>query len=493
LSVIQREGRYRFKERIGAGAFGEVFRAEVEGGGAYCRDVAIKVFRSADPRDATLKELFATEASILRDLRHGNIVQVLDAGELDGQPYLVMELVEGCDLARILRQAKESGERLPLGASLHIFEQTAQGLSFAHSRVGQKQHRVVHRDLSPKNILISADGVVKIADFGIARVLEQPSRTMSGVIKGTPLYMAPEQIFGDRADERTDVFALGLILREMLSGEHPLEAAHTEGFSALRAAALAGIPRLQAEGPVDEALVDIVARAVEAEPEDRHQSVELFLREVVAWRAERNLEVSFSALAPIASRDNATAKTFNLKIAAPDRPERPTVEAPQPAADASPKRMLIVAGMALGFVALLAVWLVTRWRGDSDDRVEVASAVAETESTMVAGPTGKSPPVTPSLPADAVVTGLAERPQPAVNTSVRDLGRKKRAPKRTLRVNLMPYADVLIDGKYVGTTPLEAKLSVGPHRMELRNPKTGLRKRRTIHIETNAENVITEW
>ncbi|MCM2255420.1 MAG: protein kinase [Vicinamibacteria bacterium] len=204
--------KYRILERIGAGAMGEVFKARDEG---LDRVVALKTIleRAGDDAPEERRERFRREAQAAAGLTHPNIVTIYDFGEADGRCYLAMELLEGEDLSDALRR----GPLGPLPARLALLAQAGAAVGFAHAK------GVVHRDLKPANIRLLPGGGLKILDFGLARI-EGSDATRSGQVLGTPHYMSPEQVRGERADARSDVFALGAIGYEVLSGRKPFPA-----------------------------------------------------------------------------------------------------------------------------------------------------------------------------------------------------------------------------------------------------------------------------
>lgn len=196
-------GKYKIDSLLGKGGMGEVYKAHDATLGRF---VALKIMRGPSLDDATAKERFVREAQAAGGLRHPNIVTVYDLGEVDNQMYIAMEFIIGQDLEKIIKDRVS----LTVEEKLNIMIQVCEGIHYAH------KHQIVHRDLKPSNIRIDDEGVVKIMDFGIAK-LESSSMTASGTIMGTPYYMSPEQVRGIRVDSRSDIFALGAILYELLA------------------------------------------------------------------------------------------------------------------------------------------------------------------------------------------------------------------------------------------------------------------------------------
>jgi serine/threonine-protein kinase len=226
VSAARRLGRYELGEIIGTGGAAEVVRARIVGAGDFHKDVVIKRLRAELRDNAEAREGFVREAMLARKLQHGNVVQTLDLGDDDGAPYIVLELVEGCTLQRLVDDVDKGGPRIPLAATLYVVEQLATALQYVHGVRGDDGAPLglVHRDVKPSNVLLGKGGIVKLSDFGIARAAAMGNDTLPGFIKGTALYLAPEQAAGRPIDARVDVFALGLVLRRMLVGDGGLDA-----------------------------------------------------------------------------------------------------------------------------------------------------------------------------------------------------------------------------------------------------------------------------
>ena len=212
---LDRIGKYRVVGKIGKGAMGEVYKAHDP---LLNRFVALKTIAPALAADPDFKKRFQREAQSAAQLNHPNIITVYDFGDEQGLTYMAMELLEGVDL----REAIRSRALGHLGRKLEVMEQICDGLAFAHSR------GVVHRDLKPGNIHLQPSGHVKILDFGLARVAAS-DMTKTGTVMGTPHYMSPEQVRGQKADARSDVFSLGAVFYEILCNHRPFEADSVHG------------------------------------------------------------------------------------------------------------------------------------------------------------------------------------------------------------------------------------------------------------------------
>ena len=261
-------GKFKIVDKLGAGAMGEVYRAHDS---VLGRDVAIKVLTGKLIDDERARERFVREARSAAQLNHPNIITVYDFGEEQGLAFMAMELLDGADLRELLAQGKLTSLEDKLG----IMEQILDGLAFAHAR------GLVHRDLKPGNVRVLPNGRVKIMDFGLARRGEDGAAT--GVIMGTPFYMAPEQAQGERATARSDVFSLGAMFYEMLAGRRPFTG---PSIPAVLFAVAHREPEPLATLVPDlpPGLATVVARALSKKPEDRYADAAEMLQTLrVAW------------------------------------------------------------------------------------------------------------------------------------------------------------------------------------------------------------------
>ncbi len=467
MSAPERLGRYRIGERIGEGGMGVVYRAESDGAAGFAKTVAIKCIRPALARDERVRAALIDEARLAQRLEHGNIVQVLDLGADGDIPFVVVEYVDGVPLKELL-----DGPRLDIADALYIVEQVAAALDYAHGLTDQsgRPAGVVHRDVNPRNILVSREGVVKLADFGIAKALHGPSHTIPGTIKGSLGYLSPEQAIGGAQDARTDQFALGVVLYELVSGKNPLDAAGD--VAEYRALLDAGIPPL----PGDEALAAIVARACAGQPADRYERIADFRGELEAWRVARGIRTTPDGTRA-AVRDllggALTHKTRALELELASLPARHTAARP---AAAPPRRWLLPA-IAITVLALIgiAVYAVVRAPASSE-------APAPDAAPALPPPLPAPAPSPPSPPPDATPMPDAAVPRTP-------------APRRTgrLKINLLPYAEVSLGGARLGRTPIDTSVRAGRHELVLSNPETGQRTRRSITVPVGGTLEIRSW
>jgi eukaryotic-like serine/threonine-protein kinase len=211
-------GPYELGERLGSGGMAEVYIGRRAGPRGFQKRFAIKRILPQLAADSRFVEMFCDEARICAALTHPNIVQVVDFGEHDGELFMAMEYVDGVSLARLLRAVASRGERFPVGVALFIVHEVLRGLRYAHEARDEQGHLlgIVHRDVSPGNILVGRAGEVKLTDFGIVLSAFVDRRTYPGELKGKMGYMSPEQVIGEELDARSDLFTVGIVLAEML-------------------------------------------------------------------------------------------------------------------------------------------------------------------------------------------------------------------------------------------------------------------------------------
>jgi len=270
-------GKYDVEERVGEGAMGVVYRALDP---VLQRRVAIKVMSDAFAQNDDLRERFLREAQAAGSLQHPNVITIYDFGEVDGHLYIAMEFVEGQDVAELLAHQVP----LTLTNKLDIAIGVLQGLSFAHKR------GIVHRDVKPANIRVDADGNARIMDFGVAH-LASSEMTRSGVMIGTPSYMAPEQIVGGKVGPETDIFSVGAVLYELLTGSRPFAGGPLQAVM-YRVLSETPMPLDVAAPGLPAKLNEIVMRALTKDPEKRYSSALTMANDLLAVRATLDASVS---------------------------------------------------------------------------------------------------------------------------------------------------------------------------------------------------------
>ncbi|MBX2804078.1 MAG: protein kinase [Myxococcales bacterium] len=280
-SAIQSFGKYQILERIATGSTAEIYKARLEGIGGFQRTFAIKRILSSLSQNSDYIRMLVDEAKVAGLLSHANIVQILDLGQVDGIWYIAMEYVEGRDLGGVLRRVQRKGLCLPVPHAVYIALELLKGLEYAHQRQVMKGGRamalnIIHRDVSPQNVLLSFQGEVKLTDFGIARASLKAMETVSGIVKGRFDYMSPEQASGDKTlDQRSDLFSVGVLIYEMLTGHHPFRAdSEIETIERIRSGTYVPVSQLNSEVPFT--LEQIVDTALRVERDERYASATAF-------------------------------------------------------------------------------------------------------------------------------------------------------------------------------------------------------------------------
>ncbi len=269
--VPEQIGRYTILRRLGAGGMAEVFLAKSTGAEGIEKVLVVKRVLPTFARSAKFIAMFLEEAKIATRLNHPNIVQVYAFEQVKDEFLLAMEFVDGLDLGRLVSAARRRGERIPFGLAALVTLDVAKGLDYAHRRRDERGEamEIVHRDVSPQNVLLSYDGVVKVADFGIAKARLVSEET--GVIKGKFSYMSPEQARGERVDRRSDVYSLGVLLGELLMNRPMYPGQH--GLDVLESVRRGQITAPERVDPtIPKELSDVVRRATAFDRDDRFQS-----------------------------------------------------------------------------------------------------------------------------------------------------------------------------------------------------------------------------
>jgi len=271
----KRFGRYRLLGHLAQGGMAEIFVAQQEGPAGVTRELVLKRILPQFSAIPHFVEMFLDEARIAAQLAHPNIVSIYDFGEVDGDYFLAMELVHGPNLRELRRAAWQSGLRVPCEVAAKLCAGVAEGLAYAH-RLSQPDGtplRIVHRDVSPANIVVSYDGVPKVLDFGIAKASSSTHQTEQGVLKGKVAYMAPEQVAGDAIDHRVDLYALGVVLYQLVTNRLPFAAG----------SALELMSQIKSERPIPPSahvaalpaeLERIILRALETDRARRYQDAQ---------------------------------------------------------------------------------------------------------------------------------------------------------------------------------------------------------------------------
>jgi serine/threonine protein kinase len=315
-------GRYLLRERVGTGGMAEVFRASMPGFGGFDKTVAIKRMFRQYGHDAKFLEMLTDEAKIVSQLAHPNVVQILDVGCIGDDYYIAFEYVEGVDLFRLLQRHHELGKDMPVGHACYVVAELCSALDYAHARRspdGTALH-IVHRDVSPQNVLLSVLGEVKLTDFGIAKAAYRYTQTQAGMVKGKIYYMSPEQALGQPIDHRSDLFSAGILLYEALCTRPLYDEIDQEAlFEKVSQASYAWPDDKLQRMPL--ALRDLVAKALDPRPERRFQSGRELRDTLVTLQRDYDLRVD---------REQFGSYLREMYQLADDRPPLVMLEAPRP-------------------------------------------------------------------------------------------------------------------------------------------------------------------
>ncbi len=275
--MAQQSQRYRVIEKIASGGMAEVFRAESAGLEGFKKTVAIKRVLPHLSEKKQFIGMFLDEARLSAHLSHSNCVQVFDIGVGDNTYFIVMEYVDGADLKGVIEHQKRLGRRIPVEEACLICVRICEGLAYAHDARDPKGNHlhIVHRDMSPPNVLITRHGEVKIVDFGLAKANSQLEKSEPGIIKGKFSYLSPEAALGRPVDARTDIFAVGIILWELLAGRRLFMG--DSDLETVRLVQSVTVPPIRQLNPkVTPEIERVIARALTQDPNDRYQTARQF-------------------------------------------------------------------------------------------------------------------------------------------------------------------------------------------------------------------------
>jgi len=291
-------GRYEILSVLGQGGMGAVYQARDR---ELDRLIALKVIRPELATDPAILQRFKQELILARNITHKNVVRIYDLGEADGIRFITMEYVDGEDMRTLLRKhGKFSAQD-----AIPMIEQVCRALDAAHSE------GVIHRDLKPQNVMRDKQGRIVVMDFGLARSLGDSGMTQTGAIVGTMEYMSPEQALGSQLDQRSDIFSVGLIFYELLTGKSPYHA-DTAIASLMRRTREVAKPASDVENTVPRSLSAIVSRCLEREPANRYHSVVELLQQLNAWEANPN--ISADALSKMIPHPIIHPSRFNIDL-----------------------------------------------------------------------------------------------------------------------------------------------------------------------------------
>jgi serine/threonine protein kinase len=478
--MLELSGKYRLDQRLGGGGMAEVFLASATGAEGFSRRVAIKRVLPGFSDNESFAKMFVDEAQISAQLVHPNIVSVLDFDrDAERRLFLVMELVEGKDLDALLQTGM-----LPIPVIVYAIAEVLRGLGYAHDLpVGAHVRGVVHRDVSPHNVLLSWEGAVKVSDFGIAKARAASEATASVFIKGKPAYMSPEQANGEPLDGRSDLFAVGIMLWEMIVGRRLFVGNDTR--STLAAVLFGQIPRPRSlRGDVAKDLERVTMKLLERDLPARYATAELAIADLLecadAPKTGRELLTAtlaerFPDQAPVRHsqhRARSMPPAGRAPARAPSSPSGTLLDgspaAPVAPVPPSPSPVAAAAMPSLGAIRNAPTGTMDR-PADSPQRRRSGKLLLAGAVLVIAA--------FASFAVVSVVSAPAPLPAPA--------------KKGTLKVPGVPSLAVYWRNKRIGETPLTIEMPVGTHMITLKKQDVDtVYKERTIPV-TIVEDTIT--
>ena len=513
-------GTYKLKEKIARGGMAELYLAEVKGPGGFIKPVVIKMIHKSFSDDARFQTMFTDEARIVAGLTHGNIVPVIGFGDEAGVLYQAMEFIDGVDTSTLMETCRILGLPLELSVALWIGMGTAAGLAHAHQALDSNgtPMRIVHRDVSPHNILLSRSGEVKLCDFGLAAWAS--SEPADDHIRGKLSYLSPEQATGGVTDARSDVFSLGVVLYELIAGHHPIVAG-TNVTVLHHLVEDKGYPLLRDAAPwIPEAVTKIIDRAIDFNPEKRFPSAEALgseLSKVLYTRfpdftpqrlASLVIQIQSANEEWIGNDPNSQLRAKLASFASSRRGTSSMIHLPlrtQPSTRRRPLRLVLVTALVLVIASFSVVWLLARDRtnGRQPPLAEIEKngkapsehaikdekkplSTDEPDSELASGIIrGEKQPI----PVEQPDASPKERPSTVsdrARADTRVTGKSKKISFGALDANASPWAEVSIDGRPPLTTPIIGhKLKVGQHRAIFTNPELEITVKREFTIKTN--------
>jgi len=482
---LQKIGRYNITGELGKGAMGVVYKATDPNIG---RTVALKTTR-VDAHGLETEDLlrrFRNEARMAGTLNHPNIVTIYDAGEQEGVFYIAMEYIEGETLHALLSQHRS----LPVEQVIDIVRQVCAGLDYAHA------HGVIHRDVKPANVMLAASGTVKVMDFGIAKA--GGTMTATGQVLGSPNYMSPEQVKGKPIDGRSDLFSVGVLLYEMLTGEKPFDGQNVTTII-YKIVSEDPIPPRELDVTIHPGLSAVVTKSLAKAPDDRYQTGAALAADLANYKSfgtevGANQSASTTAFPAVGDRTIVTATPPSMR---PPAPATQLAAAPAPSGPSPTVRvgsapgtnMRVLAGVvALLLIATLAAWRVyRRHQQQASEAAATQTLPAEQQPAAPAAPSAETA-TAPSTPATTAETPSAEptpapepsQPQPAARAAPKPKAKTVPAAPAsqltpapvavatdtgTVHVSSTPFgATVTIDGSGAFLTPFDSPpLKAGTH------------------------------
>ncbi len=530
MDAPQQLGKYTLVRHLATGGMAEIYLAEQAGPGGFNKELVIKRILPHMAQDEAFVRMFLDEARLVAQLSHPKIAQIYDLGEIDGQYFIAMEFVDGLDLMDVIEGCRGKGEHVPVFVAVKIVMDLLEALDYAHDYTDREGNPVglVHRDISPHNVLVSVDGIVKLVDFGVAKAAQNKSKTQAGAVKGKFAYMAPEQIQSQELDRRADIFATGILLYETLTEQKPFG----DDLNAVTNILTQPHPDPRTIRPeIPAQIVAILDRALSKDREQRYhdahemvRDLEAFARSSPEYVGDRELAAFVRSLrglpttrhssqgelaaavtpgpqaritpmetgTPIPDNVNVHAATMatpsvssfeQAQAAGMTAPQShqgsPTPSQPMPTAEVNSVQGAQLPdgntvgieaydapdeGVSAGLVAVFVVLLLG-----------IVGAGGGAFFLLVSGDDGTDG-TTPNAETTVAATTAEKPAEPKGNPSL-----MQDPSGVSVTINAVPNADIYLDDELVGTTPFSAKLKPGDYKIELRAGKK--RKFETFNVK----------
>lgn len=456
-------GKYLLTERVAAGGMAEIFKAKAFGFGGFEKIVAIKKIHSHLSLDQEFVNMFIDEARIASHLSHPNIVQIFDLGKIDNSYFIAMEYVEGITLEKFIQMELPHNEKIFL--STYIVKEIARALDYAHTKKASDGTplNIVHRDISPQNILISDDGVVKLTDFGVAKARFRLSRTEAGTTKGKYPYMSPEQVMGGQVDNRSDIFSLSVVFYELLTGKLAFDGeTEYEIMESIKKCEI--VPPRKINRDIPEKIEEIIIKGLQKHPLQRFTSageLALLLNEFLV--GNRFTEPQENLKRVIKQIKNVNKQVPDEKVAGSTIALKPEMKRTQK----------FTVHAITGILAILLVVLFLFKSSHPAKRTENVLEVMSSEKSVT-----ENNPIPIGDPSQ-----VADKKENTEQTTLQS----------RININTNPWCYVYVDGKKIGETPIFGiKLPPGQHTFIFENPQFNLKVQKIITTAPGEEKTILE-
>lgn len=482
---MERFGQYILLEKVGSGGMAELFKAKKIGIEGFERVLAIKRILPHLSSDEEFIDMFIAEAKLVARLNHKNITPVYDFGKIGQSYFIAMEYIRGKDLRGILKRCKGKNIRLPVALAVFIAKEVASALSYAHRQKDNmgRNLNIIHRDVSPQNILISYDGDVKVVDFGIAKAGAH-SKTTTGVLKGKLSYMSPEQAWGKPIDHRSDIFSLGVVLYEMLTGEslfkgdseiNTLERVREARVEPLPSSINTDLPS-EIEAKMLKALAkDVTGRYQNASDMEADAGSILFklLSGDPALSLKQFMHDLFKAEIEAEHKSEMEEETISIPLEQETIAVSPKAEVKKTTPALKKRKIYPYAIAASLSVVVLIIAAFMFW------------PIISPNPPLVTSPVPVQPVVEPknemaktdeqsinTMTAVDIKNNTQQIPRPQADKQQNKIQKASEEENEgELTINAMPWANVYIDGKPYGTTPKTIEnMKAGMHKIRLENP-----------------------